>query len=114
MFNPPATYMILLEKLNGDVIIGHTVEKDGTGRKRIVTALEETKNLLEFMGASMLKDELITAYQIVKTDGSPIRSYEQMELQRLIAADVSVAAEEETRPYWKETWNKLLKRWSFK
>lgn len=113
MFKHPVTFMILLEKLDGDVIVGHTIETDGTGRKRIVTAIEENKHLLDFMGTKLLQDELITGYQLVQVAGPPIRSYEQLELQRLIAADVNVAAAEETRPYWKQIWNNLLKRWSF-
>lgn len=66
-------YLLMIEYADG------TVKLAATGRSnngdKLVVATEENKYLFHRLGAGLMSEGLIIGYQVVRTDGPPVRTY---------------------------------------
>lgn len=69
-------YVLMFEKPDGEIMLATTRSSSG---KKLVISTEENKKLLVEIGDRLLKEDFIIGYQILKTDGPPVRNYEIIE-----------------------------------
>lgn len=66
-------YLLMIERQNGDIQIA---KSDHAHSNKIIVAREGNQKYLEQIGSTLLQEELILGYQLLKTAAAPCRGYE--------------------------------------